>query len=208
MQFSSLHQCLTTFEKELLTEIEAHAIIKDFVAQEIIVKQGQYIRSLPIVLDGNVKVFTEEEDIPFLLYYISKGDPCIFSFAHVFEKDLSQFSAVAETDSQLLLLPVDKIDEWMKKYSSFNQLILKGYQRHYTDLLNTTKQIICYNLGERLTRYLQQRSELEQSDLLSISHQVIADDLGTSREVITRLMKKLSIDGKVIQVGRKIQVVK
>lgn len=201
-----LTECFPSLEKALLEEIQAVGKIALFLPDQHVVKQGQFIRHLPIVLSGSIKVYSMEETIQFLLYYISSGEACVFSFAHIYNSEAVAFSAVAEQESELLLLPFDKLSHWLKTYPSFSALVLKDYQKQYTDLLHTTKQITCYNLEERLLKYLHTKTEIEQSDLLKTSHQDIADDLGTSREVITRLMKKLNANGKVLQQGRSIKV--
>lgn len=206
MKTSFLVECFPTLEKELLKEIEEYSTVKSFLSQEYIVEQGKFIRSLPIVLSGNIKVFSNEDSIQFLLYYISSGESCIYSFAHIFNNEPAEFSAIAELDSELLLLPIKKVNQWLKKYPSFSSLVLSDYQRHYKDLLNTTKQITCYNLDKRLLDYLTNKTQIEKSNILTISHQEIADDLGTSREVISRLLKKLKVNNQVIQIGRKIKI--
>ncbi len=206
MDISFLAKCFPIFEKDLLKEIETHAIVKHFTAKDYIIKQGETIRSLPIVLNGNIKVFSEETEVQFLLYYISPGESCIFSFAHTYSSKPAEFSAIAELDTTLLLLPIDKVNQWLKQYPSFSSLLLSNYQKHYQDLLNTTKQMTCYNLDQRLIQYIRTKCEIEKSNLITISHQNIANDLGTSREVISRVMKKLSINKQVKQVGRKIKL--
>ncbi|MCH9661714.1 MAG: Crp/Fnr family transcriptional regulator [Bacteroidetes bacterium] len=206
MKTSFLGKCFPSLETKLLAEIETHSKMEFFGASASVVKQGQYIRYLPIVVSGSVKVFSEEADAQFLLYRINAGASCIYSFAHTFNKEPTAFSAVAELDSELLMLPIDKVARWLRTYPSFSNLVLTDYQKHYQDLLDTTKQIICYHLDERLLLYLVEKSKLEGNKLLSISHQEIADDLGTSREVISRLLKKLSLQKKVSQEGRKIKI--
>ena len=201
-----LSECLPNLEKELLEEVEEHSSIKKFAAQDVVIEQGEIIHFLPIVMDGGVKVFSDEESVQFLLYYVSTGETCIFSFAHIFNEEPVEFSAVAEVDSELLLLPTYKVREWYSTHTSFSNVLIKAYQKHYNDLLHTTKQVVCYNLEERLSAYLKKRVQIEGSDVLRVSHQEIANDLGTSREVITRLMKKLSSNEEVVQVGRKIKV--
>jgi len=151
-------------------------------------------------------VFSNEDAIQFLLYNISSNESCIFSFAHTLNNEPAEFSAIAEIDSELLLLPIDKVNIWLRKYPSFANLVLLDYQKHYTDLLETTKQVICYNLDQRLLKFLKNKSQREGSDTLHISHLDIANELGTSREVITRILRKLSLSNQVIQVGRKIKV--
>lgn len=202
----NLNECLPALGQEILSEFESYAQRKSFSAGGYVIHQGEHMRFLPIVLTGSVKVFSEEAEVQFLLYYVTAGETCIFSFAHIFFEEHLAFSAIAETESELLLLPMDKVRNWLTQYPRFNQMLLSGYQKHYSDLLQTTKQLICFNLEERLLTYLQNKKELQQSDLLKITHQEIATDLGTTREVISRLMKKESVSKKAKQVGRKIQL--
>lgn len=206
MKTEFLKKCYPFLDQQLIKEIEACAVLQSFGADEYVVKQGQYIRYLPVIYSGCIKVFCREDTIDFLLYYISSGESCIYSFAHVHDTKPAAFSAVAELDSELLLLPIDKVSQWVRRYPSLNQIIINNYSRHYHDLLESTKQMICYNLEERLLEYLKTKSELYESHSLSLSHQHIATELGSSREVISRLMKKLSLQGKVKQEGRKIRM--
>ncbi|WP_396591799.1 Crp/Fnr family transcriptional regulator [Allomuricauda sp. R78024] len=206
MKTSFLVDCFPNLEKELVAEIEQYSSIKNFEVKEYIVKEGEFIRSLPIVLDGSIRVYSTEDTMQFLLYYISSGVSCIYSFAHTFNNEPAEFSAITEVKSTLMLLPLERVRLWLKKYPSFASIVLNDYQKHYTDLLHTTKQVICYNLEDRLIDYLKTKAEIEKSTLLKISHQEIADNLGTSREVITRVLKKLGKNQKVEQMGRKIKV--
>lgn len=206
MKTDFLINCYPEFEKGLIEEIEEHSPLKTFKAGEYIVKQGQYIQFLPIIQNGCVKVICNEDTKDFLLYFIESGESCIYSFAHLNNNKQANFSALAELDSDLLLLPIDRVTLWIKKFPSLNNIILKNYKRHYDDLLNTTKQIICYNLEERLLAYLKIKSKIVGSNLLSISHQDIADDLGTSREVISRLMKTEKLNTIIRQEGRQIKI--
>lgn len=199
-------QCLVDFGKDLLEEIMAHGEVITINSNEILVRQGQIIRHLPIVIDGAIKVFSEEDGRQFLLYYIYPGATCVFSFANLLGKKAVNFSGIAEKDSKVLLIPANKAREWLVKYPAFNELIMNAYQKSYDDLLDTTKQIVCYNLEGRLISYLDNKVQISGSELLSISHQNIADDLTTSREVISRLLKKMEKDGKIEQTGRKIKV--
>lgn len=164
------------------------------------------LRFLPIILNGRVQVYTHEASMQFLLYFINQGETCIFSFAHIFDQEPVTFSGAAERESELLLLPIHKVREWSEQYPRFNAMLLGAYQKHYNDLLLTTREVICYNLEERLLKYLTRRKEMENSDLLKLTNQKIASDLGTSREVITRLMKKLDQNQVIEQIGRKIKV--
>lgn len=206
MKTEFLTKCYPNLEADLIQEIEECSILKTFEANQYVVKQGQFIKYLPIIQSGCVKVFCNEDEISFLLYYIESGESCIYSFAHIDNNDRANFSAMTEMDSDLLLLPIDKVGLWIKKYPSLNSIILNNYKKHYNDLLDTTKQIICHDLEERLINYLETKAKLLQTNLISISHQEIANDLGTSREVISRLMKKTSLKNIVKQEGRKIKI--
>ena len=206
MKSDFLTKCYPEIEKKLIQEIEEHSLLKSFKVGEKIVKQGQYIKFLPIIQSGCVKVFCNEDGKDFLLYFIESGESCTYSFAHLNNNNQASFSALAELDSDLLLLPADRVTLWMKKYSSLNNIILNNYRRHYNDLLETTKQMICYNLEDRLIEYLRTKSKIAESNLLSITHQNIAEDLGTSREVISRLMKTEKLNEMIKQEGRQIKV--
>lgn len=201
-----LKECLPNFGEDLISEIENFGIIKNYSKESFIIKQGQLVRFLPIVLEGTVKVYCEENGLQFLLYFIQQGNSCILSFAHLFNNSSIEFSAIVEEESKILMIPIDKSKEWLVKYPSFNNLILSEFQKHYNDLLETTKQVVCYKLETRLWNYLKTKSSISNSSKLSISHKKIADDLGTNREVISRLMKKLEFDKKVFQDNRKINL--
>ncbi|CAL2085964.1 Crp/Fnr family transcriptional regulator [Tenacibaculum sp. 190524A05c] len=206
MKSDFLIECYPEFEKELIFNIETYGILKDFSCGEFIVTQGNYVKYLPIIQEGCVKVFSQEDSKDFLLYFIESGESCIYSFAHLNNNTAAKFSAIAEIDSLILLLPIERVKLWIKKYNSLNQIIINNYQKHYDNLLNTTKQIICYNLEDRLFDYLRKKSELSRTSLLNISHKEIALDLGTSREVISRLLKSNKFHGKIKQEGRRIKI--
>jgi len=206
MKTDFLINCYPEFEKELLQEIEKYSILKTFTIGEYIVKQGHYVKYLPIIQCGCVKVFCNEDAKDFLLYFIESGESCIYSFAHINNNAQAEFSAVAEIDSLLLLLPIEKVKLWVKKFLSLNSIILNNYQKHYQSLLNTTKEIICHNLEDRLLEYLRKKSKISRSSVLSISHQEIASDLGTSREVISRLLKSKKLIHLIKQEGRQLKI--
>jgi len=202
-----ISDCLANLGRDLLNEINEWGKPRWFDDNEYIVKQGQIIRHLPIVLSGAAKVYLSEANAQLLLYYIHPGATCIFSFAHLFGEKEVDFSALAEGKSLLLLLPMHKVREWLLKYRVLSDMILSEYQKHYNDLLETTRQLICNNLEGRLLAYLKTKAAISGNALLAISHQRIADDMATSREVISRVLKKMEHEGKVAQQGRKIKLI-
>ncbi|MEO3408389.1 Crp/Fnr family transcriptional regulator [Mucilaginibacter sp. CAU 1740] len=201
-----INHCLTYLGKDLLSEISEFGKPQWFNPEEFIVKEGQIVRHLPIVLSGTAKVYLNEADMQLLLYYIYPGATCIFSFAHLFGEKPVDFSAVAEEKSLLLLLPMHKVREWLLQYRVLSDMILTEYQKHYGDLLETTRQLICNNLESRVLSYLNTKANITGDMLLAISHQNIANDMATSREVISRVLKKMEREGKIIQQGRKIKL--
>ncbi|MET4137929.1 Crp/Fnr family transcriptional regulator [Pedobacter sp. UYP1] len=199
-----IQECFAGLGKELIDEITKNAVIKQLNDGEYLVREGQYIKYLPIILDGAVKVYSEENKVQFLLYYLKRGETCLFSFSHLFSRKQSGFSGIAERSSKVLLIPLEKAEFWLSKYPVFNTILLKGYQKHCDDLLNTAKQLICYSLEERVLTYLKHRAEISGSNRLKITHKNIAEDLASSREVITRLLKKMEKANKVTLAGRTI----
>lgn len=202
-----IQTCLADLGKDLLKEIMDHGRIKSLEPDAFLIKQGQSVKDLPIVIEGTIKVMTEADDAPFLLYYIYPGATCISSFAHLFGGKGVGFSGVADEQSLILLIPIQKAREWVLKYPAFNAMILEEYQRQYDDLLETAKQVICFNLENRILAYLKTRSFLLKATTLTITHRDIAADLATSREVVSRILKKMEREQKIIQIGRQIQLV-
>lgn len=204
--YDTIAQCFHGYHKELLQEMTLHGTVMQVKARDYLIRHGQYVKSLPIVMEGAIKVMSEDDGLPFLLYYIHPGATCVISFAHLFGDTKVNFSGIAEVDTTVLLVPVAKARDWLLKYPSFSEIILQEYQRRYNDLLETTKQVICHGLENRLLTYIRQKMKIVDSEFIQVSHHDIAADLGTSREVISRLLRKLEKDSKILQTGRKIKV--
>lgn len=201
-----LSQCFPSIEIELKDEIVSFGKYKSIPKGEYVVKQGSYLNFLPIILDGLIKMYAEEDEVEFLLYYIHPNQCCILSFNHLFSQEAVRFSAKTEEDTKVLCLPIEKVKEWFMKYPSFTRIILKDFQRNYEDLLNTTKQVVCYKIEDRLVNYLIKKAKLQSCNMIQMSHKQIASDLGTSREVVSRITKKLQASNLLIQHNRHIEL--
>ncbi|AXT58805.1 Crp/Fnr family transcriptional regulator [Aquimarina sp. AD10] len=201
-----LSKCFPFIEKELEEEIVNFSQFKSIPKGEYVVRQGSYLNFLPIILDGLIKMYAEEEEVEFLLYYIHPNQCCILSFNHLFGQEAVRYSAVTEKDTKVLCLPVEKVKEWFVKYPSFTKIILKDFQRNYEDLLNTTKQVVCYKIEDRLVNYLTNKAKLQNCNMIQMSHKEIASDLGTSREVVSRITKKLQATNLLVQHKRHIEL--
>lgn len=191
---------------DLLQEIGSDGKLHNIPAATELVKKGDYVKSVPLVLDGVIKVYSRYQEKELLLYYIKRDDSCIMSFTSVIQNSRSLIYATTEKDSRVLLLPAESIQKWIQKYPALNKLFYNQYHVRYTDLLDTIEQLIFFNLEDRLLDYLQTKFSHTDSKLLDITHRQIADDLGTAREVISRTIKKLERKNKIVQTNSGIKI--
>jgi CRP/FNR family transcriptional regulator len=203
---SILQTTLASLGSALLGELSKHAELARIPAGTGILKEGQYVKVIPIVLQGVVKVFAGFEDRELLLYYISPRQSCIMSFSAGFTNDPSRISAVTEEDSELLLLPVEKLQHWIRTYPQLNELFYAQYHLRYAEMLDTINSLLFVKLDHRLYSYLSEKSRLKGEPLIHITHRQIAAEMGTAREVITRVMKRLEQEGKIRQLPNGIQI--
>lgn len=195
------------FEPKLLEEIEKHSVFRKIDAGEIIIETGQIVKYIPVLIHGSVKVFREDDTgKELLIYYINPGEGCALTFTCCMQENPSEVRAAAEEDAELLLIPAGKMDEWMGKYPTWKTFVLKTIRTRFKELLQTIDQIAFKNLDERLLRYLIDKSKSNGSRILNLSHQQIADDLATSRVVVSRLLKKLENDKKLLLFRNQIKI--
>jgi CRP/FNR family transcriptional regulator len=179
-----------------------------FDTGEVILREGQFVKVIPIVIEGLVKVYTRYEDRELLLYYITPDESCIMSFASGFHGEPSRVYAQTEAPTDLLLLPVSELSQWVREHPQFTELFLGQYKKRYSELLETVHQVLFDRLDLRLYDHLKRKAALKSVHRLSISHQQLADELGTVREVISRTVKKLEVQGLVRQDGQSIEILK
>lgn len=203
---TDLSKLLTPLHPDLRKELEAHAILKEVPQGTEILREGQYVKVIPIVLEGLIKVFSRHEEKELLLYYIKPQESCIMSFSAGMKNEPSKIFAVAEEDTSALLLPTDKVALWVREYPEVNQLFFQQYNLRYSDLLTTIHQLLFERMDKRLLDYLVNKSLLTGRNPIKISHRQIAAELGTAREVISRIMKKLENDGKIRQEANTIEI--
>jgi CRP/FNR family transcriptional regulator, anaerobic regulatory protein len=204
---AELRKYLPAFSEDLLAEIAEHGQLKEIPEGVEILKEGQYVRVIPIVLEGLVKTFTRAEERELLLYYIGPAQSCIMSFSAGLSNAPSRIFAFTEDASLLLLLPADKLSRWVKQYPQINELFFQQYNLRYTEMLDTINSLLFDKLDQRLYNYLLEKSKLKGEKVLSLRHKQIAGELGTAREVITRVMKRLEQEGKVRQLPEGIEII-
>jgi len=185
--------------KELLDVILEESIVENFPPDTELVREGQYVKYIPIVISGLVKVFTRFEEKELLLYYIQPEQSCIMSFSSCIHHDKSKIFAITEEQSNVLLIPSDKVAKWVMEFPSINMLFYQQYEMRYSELVDTIHQMLYYKLDKRLIDYLSEKVRVTGKNPLKISHKEIANDLGSAREVISRIIKKLEKQGVLLQ---------
>ena len=185
-------QLFPQFEPELIEIIEKEAVQRSFNAGDIIMRTGQYIKSTALVLEGRVKIYRENQDGgEFLMYYLGPGQACAVSMICALQSHTSEIMAGAGEDSEVLMIPVQLMDDMMNKYKTWYQFVIQTYRGRFDELLSVVDNIAFRNMDERLEFYLKRYTEKAGKKTIDISHQQIADDLNSSREVISRLLKKM-----------------
>ena len=172
-----------------------------------LLRDGQYVKVVPIVLSGNIKVFIKNDDKELLLYYIKPNESCIMSFSAFIENAPSKVFAITEEKSEIMVIPVSEIDSILKDYPEFNRLFYGLYNERYIDLIKTINSVLFDKLDSRIMTYLKDKSALLNTNQIKVTHKQIALDLGSSREVISRTIKKLEIERKVILHNSLIEVI-
>jgi CRP/FNR family transcriptional regulator, anaerobic regulatory protein len=193
--------------KDLIAELVSVSVIKTFSANNEIVREGQYVKYIPIVLSGLVKVYTQFEEKELLLYYIKPEQSCIMSFSSCINNDKSKIFAITEEESTVLLIPSDKVAKWVIAFPNINLLFYQQYDLRYSELVETIHQMLYYKLDKRLLDYLAERISVAGKNPIKISHKEIAHDLGTAREVVSRLIKKFEKQNILKQYRDSIEIV-
>lgn len=187
---------------ELIDKLYKHSIQKNYEAGHVIVNENAHIRSIPIVTKGVLRVIrTEEDGREILLYYIKAGESCIMSFLGGLHNETSKVKAEVEEDAEILFLPVDKVSLFIKEYPQWLDYIFRLYHKRFEELLEIVNEIAFKKVDERLLNLLRKKADLTQSKTLSITHEQLANELGTVRVVVSRLLKQLEENG-ALKLGR------
>lgn len=186
------------FEDELINEIATLAVYKEFEEDTIIIDVDSNMVSIPLIISGAIKILREDKDgDELVLYYIEKGDTCAMTLSCCMGETKSKIKAVAETDVTLLMIPKEKMSQWLSKYKSWQEYILLSYHSRLSEFIEAVDSIAFLNMDERLHKYLKDKAMVVGDDVLSVTHLQIANDLHTSRVVISRLLKALEKQSKI-----------
>ena len=186
------------FEENLFNAIEKVSTLKRVAKGEIMIDFGESIKFIPILLEGAIKVVREDESgEELLLYFVEFGNTCAMTLNCCLENSSSEIRAICESDTTMIMIPVEHMDEWLSKYKSWRNFIFENYQNRLNEMLKAIDALTFLKLDERLEKYLKDKSKVSKEVTLKVTHLEIAMDLNSSRVVISRLLKKMESKGKV-----------
>ncbi|MAT54991.1 MAG: Crp/Fnr family transcriptional regulator [Saprospirales bacterium] len=193
-QRSAVHN----FEPALVEEIQKLGSERQLDAGEELMRPGMYIRSIPIVLSGSIKIMRQDEKgNETFLYFLTEGDTCAMSLTCCTAHRPSSVRAIAEEPTKIIMVPAEMMDLWLQKYPSWKNFVFQSYQHRFDDLMDAVDSLAFQKMDQRLWRLLKKKAALQEKRYVYNTHQELADELSTSREVVTRLLKKLESMGKI-----------
>jgi len=195
------------FEEELLQEIISIGEYKKVKEGTELIDIGSDIEYMPLIITGAIKILREDENgDELVLYFIEQGDTCAMTITCCIGQKKSKIRAVTEVETELLMIPIQKISEWMNKYKTWQMFILQSYHERMQELLEAIDTIAFLNMDERLLKYLKDKAMINRNEVIQVTHKEIANDLHTSRVVVSRLLKALEIKGEIKLHRNQIQI--
>ncbi len=194
-----LHNYFPIFvEEHLIQEIQESAKLISLPADSILMNIGTYIKQMPLLVSGVIKITREDkEGNELLLYYLNSGETCTMSMMCCMGDTRSKVRATVIEDAEIIMLPVRKLNQWIREYDSIRNFVFQTYQNRFEEMLYIIDSIAFLKMDQRLERYLFERCKELDTNMLSMTHQEIAQDMNTSREVISRLLKQMERLGKI-----------
>lgn len=198
MTESTLKSLFPNFEPQLLEALNTKAQVREIPENETLMRTGQYFKNTMLILEGLVKVYREDEQgNEFFMYYLEPGQACALSMVCATKAETSQIMAKTVKPTTVLTIPLQYMDEWMTHYKTWYQFVLETYRSRFEEILVTLDHVAFRAMDERLEFYLKKHQQTLRTNLIEVNHQQIADELNSSREVISRLLKKLEQRGKL-----------
>ncbi|KYH04494.1 MULTISPECIES: Crp/Fnr family transcriptional regulator [Chryseobacterium] len=191
---------------EFLSELEKHAVAIDIKAKTEIIREGQKNKFVPFLIKGSIKVFTLNDGRELIYYYIKPKDSCLMTFSSILTDYISRVYAVAEEDSEAILIPVSIMHEWLTRFPEINKLFYHEYDRRFSEVMNMVNDAVFHRLDKRVLNYIKQQISSTGNNPIKITHREIANSLGTSREVVSRVLKKIESEGEIVQTKEGIKV--
>ena len=195
------------FEEKLIDEIANVSVFRQFKEGDVLIDFGNYIKTMPLLIKGVIKILREDFDEgELLLYFIEKGDTCAMTLTCCMGQSKSRIRAIAETNGAMLMIPVEKMEEWLTKYKTWRNFVFDSYNVRLNEMLEAIDTLAFMNLDERLYKYLTDKAKVIGDTEIKNTHQEIAYEMHTSRVVISRLLKALELKGKIKLYRNKIEI--
>ncbi|MCA1801622.1 MAG: Crp/Fnr family transcriptional regulator [Rhodothermaceae bacterium] len=186
----------------IVSELMKHGIVKKLKEGDILLQENAFISSIPIILKGSVKVYQTDDDLrEMLLYYLKEGETCLMSVFGAMYREMSKVKAVANEASEVLLVPVDKLGYLAKEHPEWINYIFRIYHQRFQELLDVVNAVAFKKMDERLLQFLTRKTDIGRSRVIRITHEELANELGTARVVVSRLLKQMEKEG-LIELGR------
>lgn len=190
------------YSPEIKEKLLQYGNVKTFSEGETVQNENAYIKAIPIVMNGSIRVMrTDEEGREILLYYIKPGESCIMSFLGGIHEDTSKVKAIAEEKTEILFIPVEKVRGLIKEFPEWLDYIFNLYHKRFEELLGVVNAVAFKKMDERLLHYIKRKSDLTKSHTLYVTHEQLANELGTARVVVSRLLKQMEDEG-LVELGR------
>lgn len=195
------------FSPILEREFALSGITKTLSPGTVMMQENSFIRSIPIVKSGSLRVMRQDDDgREMLLYYIRPGESCIMSFLAGIHEDTSKVRLVVEEEANVLFIPISKASEWVKTHPEWAEFIFKLYHKRFEELLSVINAVAFQKLDDRIVKLLRQKAEVYNTDEIAITHQQLAEELGTTREVVSRLLKQMEKENMIVLSRNKIKM--
>ncbi len=192
--------------EQFLSELNKNAVITEVKAKTEIIREGQKNKFVPFLIKGSVRVFTLNDGRELIYYYIRTSDSCLMTFSSIFTDCISRVYAVAEEDSEIMLIPISVIHEWLIAYPEINRVFYHEYDKRFSDVMSMVNDAVFNRLDKRVLNYIKQQISISGSNPIKLTHREIASNLGTSREVVSRVLKKMENEGEISQTKEGIKV--
>jgi len=193
-ELSAIQKLNLFHERELMEEISKNCQLKVFDKKEVVVREGQYITTVPIVVTGSLRVFQAKEDREILLYYVHPKQTCMMSLSACFYDGRSPSQAVVAEKSEILLVPAKFVTRWQRQYASWNDYVIRTFRNRYDELLTIFESVAFDKIDSRILHYLRKN---QKNNVINVSHLQLANELGTTRVVVSRILKQFEIDQKI-----------
>jgi len=187
-------------------ELQKHAVVTEVKAKTEIIREGQKNKYVPFLVKGSIKVFALNDGRELIYYYIRPNDSCLMTFSSIFSDCISKIYAVSEEDSEVILVPVSVVLDWLIKYPQINRLFYHEYDKRFSDVMNMVNEAVFHKLDKRILSYIKQQISITGNNPIKLTHKEIANNLGTSREVVSRVLKKVENEGEIIQTKEGIRI--